>query len=100
MTEMMIHMFAFRWKPTATARDKQRAIAQVRAFGGVIPGLLEVHVGENIAERANGYETGAVMKFTDAAALAAYQVHPAHQALLAWLLPLIEPIEVDFLTAA
>jgi hypothetical protein len=36
------------------------------------------------------------MKFPDKAALEAYNVHPAHQALLKWLVPLIEAIEVDF----
>ena len=36
------------------------------------------------------------MKFTDQQALAAYNSHPIHQKLLAWLLPLIDPLEVDF----
>jgi stress responsive alpha/beta barrel protein len=93
---MMIHMFAFRWKAVATEEEKDRAITEISAFQGKIPGLLEVHVGNNVSPRGAGYETGGVMKFTDAAALANYTVHPLHKALLAWLLPLIEPIEVDF----
>jgi hypothetical protein len=36
------------------------------------------------------------MKFNDRAALEAYGSHPVHQELLSWLLPLIEPVEVDF----
>jgi Stress responsive A/B Barrel Domain len=36
------------------------------------------------------------MKFADRAALQAYAGHPAHLELLAWLMPLIEPVEVDF----
>ena len=36
------------------------------------------------------------MKFADQAALDAYGPHPIHQQLLSWLIPLIEPIEVDF----
>jgi hypothetical protein len=92
---IMIHMFAFRWKPVATEADKDRAIAEISAFQGKIPGLLEVHVGKNISPRGAGYETGGVMKFTDAAAMTNYTVHPMHKALLAWLLPLIDPIEVD-----
>jgi len=36
------------------------------------------------------------MKFADRASLEAYTDHPAHQELLAWLMPLIEPVEVDF----
>jgi len=89
-------MFAFRWKAVATEEEKDRAITEISAFQGKILGLLEVHVGNNVSPRGAGYETGGVMKFTDAAALANYTVHPLHKALLAWLLPLIEPIEVDF----
>lgn len=95
-SEPMIHMFAFRWKAVATEEQKNRAIQEISAFRGKIPGLLEVYVGKNTSPRGGGYETGGVMKFTDAAALAAYTVHPQHKALLAWLLPLIDPIEVDF----
>jgi len=36
------------------------------------------------------------MKFADAATYRAYEEHPAHQALLRWLVPLIEAVEVDF----
>lgn len=94
--QMMIHMFAFRWHADATEEQKDRAIAEIRSLRGKIPGLLEVHVGKNISPRGAGYETGGVMKFKDAAALASYPVQPAHKALLAWLMPLIDPIEVDF----
>lgn len=36
------------------------------------------------------------MKFESREALEAYSPHPIHQELLAWLMPLIEPLEVDF----
>lgn len=36
------------------------------------------------------------MKFDSAPALNDYQSHPAHKALLNWLLPLIDPVEIDF----
>lgn len=93
---MLIHIFAFRWHADASAAERQRAVAEIRAFAGAIPGLLEVHVGMNTARHGGGYETGGVMKFADEAALASYNAHPLHQALLAWLLPLIDPIEIDF----
>ncbi|GGC17150.1 hypothetical protein GCM10011494_40040 [Novosphingobium endophyticum] len=93
---MYIHMFAFRWRPTATTEDKDRALREISAFRGEIPGLLEVHVGQNQSPRSSGYETGGVMKFDSAPALNDYQNHPAHKALLTWLLPLIDPVEIDF----
>jgi Stress responsive A/B Barrel Domain len=93
---MVIHTFAFRWKPGVTTEQKQRAIEEIRKLQGQIPGLLETWVGENISPRSQGYELGGVMKFADRTALASYGDHPVHRALLSWLMPLIEPIEVDF----
>lgn len=93
---MYVHMFVFRWKPGVTADEKQRALAEIRALQGQIPGLLETAVGVNISPRGRGYELGGVMKFADKAALDSYGGHPVHQRLVSWLMPLIEPIEVDF----
>ncbi len=93
---MVIHTFAFRWKPNVTAEQKQHAIAEIRALQGQIPGLLETLVGVNISPRSQGYELGGVMKFADGPCLDAYSYHPVHQKLLTWLMPLIDPIEVDF----
>jgi hypothetical protein len=36
------------------------------------------------------------MKFADETSLLAYPSHPVHVKLVDWLMPLIEPIEVDF----
>jgi antibiotic biosynthesis monooxygenase (ABM) superfamily enzyme len=93
---MVIHTFAFRWKPNVTEEQKLRAQTEIRALQGQVPGLLETNVGMNFSPRSQGYAFGGVMKFTDRAALEAYNSHPIHQKLLVWLLPLIDPIEVDF----
>jgi hypothetical protein len=93
---MFIHMFAFRWKPGVTDEQKQNVVTEIRKLQGQIPGLLETSVGLNVSPRGQGYGLGGVMKFADQAALDAYGPHPVHQKLLSWLIPLIEPIEVDF----
>ena len=93
---MYIHMFAFRFKPGVTEEQKERVVTEIRKLKNEIPVVLESWVGRNESPRGAGYELGGVMKFADAAACEAYGVHPAHQKLLSWLLPLIEPIEVDF----
>jgi hypothetical protein len=93
---MFVHTFAFRWKPGVSEEQKLRAIAEIRGLQGQIPGLVETWVGANVSPRSQGYEHGGTMKFTDRAALDAYGGHPAHQKLLQWLMPLIDPIEVDF----
>lgn len=96
MRLMYIHCFAFRWKPGVTEEQIDRAAVEIQKLQGQIPGLLETYVGRNISPRGQGYAFGGVMKFADKASLDAYGLHPVHQQLLSWLVPLIEPIEVDF----
>lgn len=93
---MYIHMFAFRFKPGVTEQQKQNIVAAIRALQNDIPEVLEVWVGRNDSPRGQGYELGGVMKFADKAASEQYSAHPVHQKLLSWLMPLIDPIEVDF----
>jgi hypothetical protein len=93
--DSVFHVFAFQWKSQATEAQKEKAASDIRAFQGVIPGLLQTHVGPNISPRGKGYTFGGIMQFTDKAALDSYVQHPAHQALLKWLVPLIEAIELD-----
>lgn len=93
---MYIHMFAFRFKPGVTERKKEEIVAAIQKLQEEIPEVLEAWVGRNESPRGQGYELGGVMKFADKAACESYGAHPVHQKLLGWLMPLIEPIEVDF----
>ena len=93
---MFIHIFGFRWKDHATEADKARATREIRAFQRQIPGLIDVSVGENLSPRGQGYTFAGLMRFTDRAACGAYSTHPLHLAVLEWLVPLIDPVELDF----
>ena len=93
---MFIHIFGFRWKLQATDADKTRAQREILAFRGAIAGLIEVAVGPNVSPRGQGYTFAGLMKFTDKAACDAYSTNPQHLALLEWLVPLIDPVELDF----
>ena len=92
------HVFAFQWKPNASEAQKEKAAREIAALQGKIPGLLQTHVGPNISPRGKGYTFVGIMQFKDRASLEAYPQHPAHQALLAWLVPLIDAIELDLCT--
>ena len=92
---MHIHIFLFRWKPEATSADHRRATSEIEAFHGAVPGLLEVAVGPNLAANSGGYSFGGCLKFANAAACEAYAGHPLHIALLEWLVPLIDAVELD-----
>lgn len=91
----VFHVFAFQWKPGASDAQKEKARKDILAFQGVIPGLVQTHVGPNISPRAKGYTFGGIMRFTDEASLNEYFQHPTHLALLQWLVPLIDAVELD-----
>jgi hypothetical protein len=93
---MYIHMFAFRFKNGVTGDQKNNCVTEIRKLKDEIKEVQESWVGLNISPRGQGYELGGSMKFADAAAFEGYNSHPVHQKLLSWLVPLIEPIEVDF----
>ena len=91
----VFHIFAFIWNPGVADEQKERARKEILSFQGVIPGLMQTHVGPNISPRGKGYTFGGMMQFKDQAALDAYVQHPKHQALLVWLKPLIDAVELD-----
>ena len=96
LRHMFIHIFGFRWKSQATDADKARMRKEILAFRNVIPGLAAVNVGRNLSERGQGYEFCGLMTFTKKEMFDAYVTHPAHTALLEWLVPLIDAVELDF----
>jgi hypothetical protein len=93
-------MFAFRFKAGVSEEQKKRMVVEIQELKRQIPEVLESWVGRNDSPRGQGYELGGVMKFSNKAACDAYGAHPVHQRLLVWLMPLIEPIEVDFIVPA
>jgi hypothetical protein len=95
LSAVYIHIFLFRWKPEATPADHSRATREIEAFHSAVPGLLEVAVGPNLAANSGGFSFGGYLKFANAAACDAYASHPLHLALLEWLVPLIDAVELD-----
>ena len=95
-SQVFIHIFGFQWKPEATEADKARAEKEILAFRGVIPGLIEVHVGDNLSPRGQGYTFAGLMKFIDkAAAIPTPSIQRTWHCLSGWS-PLIDPVELDF----
>ena len=92
---IFVHVFAFKWKAGTTEQQQEQAEQQINALQGVIPGLYQTRVGRNLSPRSNGYTFGGVMHFGNRAAFQEYETHPAHLALLTWLVPLIEVVELD-----
>jgi hypothetical protein len=53
-------------------------------------------VGENQSPRGKGTNFGGVMMFADRASFDRYFSHPLHDALISWVMPLVDPTELDF----
>ena len=79
---MLRHVLLLQARPEATPADIQACRDALGALVSVIPGLRDFHWGENLApaERREGFTHGFSMDFDDAASLAGYGPHPAHQA--------------------
>lgn len=93
---MLVHLFMFRWRESASEADKAKAVADIQAFEGRIAGLRRLEVGLNTSPKGNGFGLGCAMAFDDKAAFSACEVHSLHQAFVDWVLPLVETVDVDF----
>lgn len=86
---MIEHIVLFQWKPEATAEQIEEVLLGLRGLTGHIPGIIELHCGEDFSGRSQGYTHGLVVRFQDRAALEAYGPHAAHRRVVE---ELINPI--------
>ncbi len=86
---MVTHIVAWRLKDSALGNDKTENArlmrAKLEALPGQIPGLLHLEVGSDFSATENSSDVVLVTRFTTRADLAAYQIHPAHQAVVAFV---------------
>ncbi len=53
----------------------------LRGLKAIVPGIVDIAVGENFTDRAEGCTHGLLVTLTDRAALETYATHPAHVAV-------------------
>jgi quinol monooxygenase YgiN len=84
------HIVVWRLKPEAHGRpaaDNARAIKErLEALRGRIPGMLRLEVGIDFSREETSSDVVLVSEFESRAALDAYQVHPAHEAVKGFIL--------------
>jgi hypothetical protein len=92
------HLVLIKYKADTTMQQKYQLLDGLRSLKGKIDGIVELTVGENFSERAQGFQIGVLVRFRDRDALEAYGPHPAHQEVVQRdLLPIREDIiVVDF----
>ena len=97
----MRHLLLIRFKPDVTADDLTALFDHFGRLPSEIPGLHDVESGANESPEGldKGYTHAVLMTFGDAAARDAYLPHPAHEALKAVFVPMIDDIIVfDYAT--
>lgn len=86
---MIKHIVMWRLKDHAEGHDKasnaQQMKSQLEALRGQIDGVLTIEVGIDFSTTEASMDVVLYSEFTDRAALAAYQAHPAHQAVVAFI---------------
>ena len=86
---MIRHIVAWRLKDAALGNGKAENArlmkAKLEALRGRIPGLRRLEVGRDFSATDNSADVVLVPDFDSREALAAYQAHPAHQAVVAFV---------------
>ena len=86
---MIRHIVAWRLKETALGSDKAASARlmqeKLEAMRGRIPGLRRLEVGLDFSATEHSADVVLVADFAARADLAAYQVHPEHQAVVAFV---------------
>lgn len=91
---MIEHIVLFKWQPDASLEAIASVMDGLLGLKAKIPEIINISCGENFSERGQGFQHGLVVRFADREALKSYQVHPAHQEVVAQL---IKPILTDIL---
>ncbi len=91
---MYTHIVLFTLKDPA---DAERVATQIRALEAQIPSLKSIEVGVDDAPSHRSAHVSLITRHDDPAGLAAYAIHPVHQALLTWVKPYVQATQkVDY----
>ena len=94
---MLTHVVLFKFMPETTGEQAAQLEAGLKSLPPLISEILEFRVGRDVIHSERSYDLGLVSSFADQAALQRYQVHPAHQAVVALVKTLCAGVvAVDF----
>lgn len=81
---MLTHIVFFRLHPERLA-DAPTLVRRLQAMAGQIPGLEHCEAGVDIDRSDRAWDVALLTRFADREALAAYQVHPVHKEVIAFV---------------
>lgn len=91
---MVKHIVCHKYTDRAEA---EKIAAMLMGLVGKVPSLRAMHAGADFLESARSYHLALVADFDDREGLAAYQSHPEHQKVRAYIhTVLADSVSVDF----
>ncbi|MBP8001572.1 MAG: Dabb family protein [Chloroflexi bacterium] len=78
------HQVMFKLKE-ASETNIAAALTHLRSLDGQIPSLRSIRVGADLIHSPRSYDIGLIATFDDIAGLQAYQAHPVHLPVLAYM---------------
>jgi len=91
---MVTHVVCFDF---STVEQAQTACQLLLGMAGRIPSLLAIEAGLDFTRSQRSYQLGLVTRHTDRAGLLAYQEHPVHREVAAFIaLHATRSVAVDF----
>ena len=78
---MIFHIALFKWKENVSNEVTTSIMRDVKALKEKVPGILDIHCGENFSEWSTGYTHAFVITAENRAALEAYRMHSDHKAV-------------------
>jgi hypothetical protein len=80
---MIRHVVLFRWKPEATAEQKERAAAKVATLPATVSSVLGFACGSDIGVNQGNFEFAVTADFEDESGYLAYRDDPGHREIIA-----------------
>jgi hypothetical protein len=80
---MLTHVVLFKFKPGTTNEEIDKLAEGLGGLPQIIEEIREFRFGEDVIRSERSYDLALVSSFDDLDALQRYQVHPAHQEVVA-----------------
>jgi hypothetical protein len=97
---MLKHVVCWRIADADSAEGHEkveRIVSALQSLVGTVPSIRGLSVGPTVVTGPNHWDLGLIVDFDDEAGLEAYQVHPEHQKVGAYIRSVVrEQATVDF----
>jgi hypothetical protein len=90
------HMVWIKFRADVPVERIEKHVVALRSLKERVPGILDLTIGRNFTDRANGCTHGLSVILVDKAALAAYASHPVHVEVASALRQDAEILALDY----